>query len=217
MIITTPTKYYAGVSLWGDYWDLRSLHSTIHDLVANSPYDEGIKDTILGLAYDIRKAYEKQRDEKNFGYDDYDSVTYRGGKILWPIILFQVKALRDFAAFQPTTKEQQANLYRLEYCLEKSLTEIDPKIGQQCIDWLNGPSPLVKNYYTLFLSHAAKEYAIGSTGKARFKKLPAILRSLYPLSDEYTLFAKSLEAQAIELECDPKDLHDFSDDGEVKW
>lgn len=32
MLIAKPTKYGAGVTLYGDFWDLRSLHETIHTL-----------------------------------------------------------------------------------------------------------------------------------------------------------------------------------------
>jgi len=37
MLIAEPTKYGAGVSIYGDYWDLNELHETIHYLAeANS-------------------------------------------------------------------------------------------------------------------------------------------------------------------------------------
>lgn len=49
MIFTVPTRHLAGVTLWGDYNDLRSLHETIHALTGNSPFDEGIRETLLGL------------------------------------------------------------------------------------------------------------------------------------------------------------------------
>jgi hypothetical protein len=217
MILTVPTKYAAGIIIWGDYWDLQSLYETIHELVEGSTFNKGIKETVLGLAYDIRHAYQRDREEETFGHDQYDKVTYRGAKILWPIILFQVNALRYFASFQPTTKEQQANLYRMEACLEKSLYEVDRKVGAECVEWLNFPSPLSTDYYCQYLTEASKKYIEGGIGKARFKKLPAILRSFYPMSPAYKEFAAYLEATAKEQNCSPHELHDRSEGPELKW
>ena len=217
MILTTPTKYAAGIILWGDYWDLGSLHETIHSLVESAPVNEDTKDTILGLAYDIRHAYQRDREEREFGNDEYDKVIYRGEKVLWPVILFQVNALRYCAAFQPTTKEQQANLYRLASCLENSLKDVDPVIGAQCIEWLNSPSPITKDYYPLYVNEASRNYIIGPAGKSRFKKLPKILHSLHPLSEEYREFASDLEGIAKEKGCSPFELHDLSEWPEFKW
>mgnify|MGYP003561688654 CR=1 FL=1 len=217
MLFAEPTEHSAGVFLWGDWWDLNSLHSSIHGLVANSPYDETINNTLLGLAYDVRKAYEKQREEKQFGHDLYDCVTYRGERILWPIILFQVNSLRHLAAYQPTSRECQANLYRVEHCLEESLLQTDSAVGKECIEWLFGPCPLTTRYYTLFLGEAARRYVSEHTGKARFESLPNILRTLHPMSAEYLGFAADLERQAREASCDSRDLDDFSEGGEILW
>ena len=213
MILTIPTKYAAGVSLWGDYWDLKNLHETIHSLVESTPFNEDTKEAILGLAYDIRHAYQRDREEREFGFDEYDKVTYRGEKVLWSAILFQVNALRYCTAFQPTSKEQQANLYRLESCLENSLNEQDAKVGAQCIEWLNSPLPITKDYYPVYLNEVSRNYITGPGGKSRFKKLPRLLRSLHPLSEEYQDFASHLEAIANEKGCSPYELHDFF----VEW
>jgi hypothetical protein len=217
MIFTIPTKYAAGITLWGDYNDLNSLHETIHHLVEGTPFDDEIKDLILGLAYDVRHAYQRDREEKVFGIDEYDKVVYRGEKILWPIILFQVNALRYFAAFQPTTKEHQANLYRLEYSLEKSLKEQDAKIGAQCIEWLNSPSPITNNYYPQYVSEASKKYILGPSGKSRFRRLPEILKSFHTMSLEYKDFASYLEGVAKEKGCSTHILQDFSEWPDFKW
>ncbi|MBI4691257.1 MAG: hypothetical protein HY754_13490 [Nitrospirae bacterium] len=217
MIITIPTKYAAGITLYGDYWDLNSLYETIHSLVEDCPLNEGLKEAVLGLAYDIRHAYQKDREEKEFGNDEYNKVVYRGEKILWPIILFQVQALRYCASFQPTFKEQQANLYRLESCLEASLMEVDSNIGNQCIQWINIPLMLTPNYYSLFLSEVSKNYITGPVGENRFKKLPKTLNSLHAMSKEYNDFAIYLEDEAEKQGCSPHDLHDTSDGVDFKW
>jgi len=217
MIITTPTKYAAGITLWGDYWDLHSLYETIHELTNGTSFNEDIKETVLGLAYDVRHAYQRDKEEKKFGHDEYDKVTYRGAKILWPIILFQLSALREFAAFQATTKEQQSNLFRLEACVEKSLNEVDRNVAAECIEWLKFPSPITNDYYCLYLSEASKKYIADTVSKSRFKKLPNILRSFNPMSEEYKEFTKYLNATTREKGCSPYELFDFSEEPDFKW
>jgi hypothetical protein len=217
MIFTVPTRHLAGVRLWGDYNDLRSLHETIHALTENSPFEEGIRETILGLAYEIRHAYQGDREKKRIGFDKYDQVDYKGAKMLWPIILFQASALRYSAAFEPTTKDQQADLYRLEYSLEESLKEVDRGVAAECIRFLNSPLFLPKDYYCLFLQIATNRYLEGPGGKRRFKKLPAILKSLYSSSDEYKAFAAHVEALAKEQNCSAHAFDSLAEDCDFKW
>ncbi len=217
MLFTVPTKHAAGVTLWGDYNDLRDLHDTIHVLTENSPFNQGIKDTILGLAYDVRHAYQGDREEKQFGFDEYDKVKYRGVKVLWPVILFQANVLRCSAAFQPTTKGQQANLYRLEQSIEDSLRDTDSGIAAPCIEFLNSPLFITDDYYCLFIGIAANRYVEGAGGKTRFRKLPGILNSFHQTSEEYKVFAAQLEATAKKQNCSPHALEDMSEGPDFKW
>lgn len=216
MILGVPTKYSAGLTLYGDFQDLKSLHETIHEVVEASPFNEAIKNTVLGLAYDIRHAYQRDREEETFGHDDCDKVTYRGAKILWPIVLFQVNALRYFASFGPTTRGQQANLYRLEACLESALNEVDRNVAAECTEWLCAASSLTTNYYCLYLSEASRRYLLGTVGKSRFRKLPSVLHSFHPMSTDYREFAEHLEAVAKEKGCSPHNL-DSSENYDFKW
>jgi len=216
MIFCVPTKYLAGITIFGDFYDLKSLYQTISDLVEVMSISEDMKDTILGLAYDIRHAYQRSREEETFGSDDCDRVTYQGVKVLWPIVLFQANVLRSLASFYPTTKEHQANLYRFESSLESALNQVDRNVAVECIEWLSNPLPLSLNYYCLYLNEAAKKYIMESSGKKRFKKLPTILRSFHPLSSEYRIFANYLESIANEKGCSPQNLYS-SDEYDIKW
>ena len=217
MLITIPTKHAAGITLWGDYNDLHDLHDTIHALAENSPHNQGIKDTMLGLAYDVRHAYQGDREERQFGFAEHDRVNYRGVKILWPVVLFQMSALRSSAAFQPTTKGQQATLYRLEQSLEESLNQVDAGIASRCIGFLNSPLFLTQDYYCLFVGLMANRYVEGPGGKRRFRKLPAILQSFHPTSEEYKTFAAHLEATAKEKNCSPHALEDAAEGPDFQW
>ncbi|MCI5219462.1 MAG: hypothetical protein D3914_09795 [Candidatus Electrothrix sp. LOE2] len=218
MIISKPTRYGAGITLYGDYQDLCELHETIHYLSESGALTTHLSDFVLGLAYDIRHAYQKDRKEKFFGHDEYDRVKYRGVDILWPIILIQVGLLRWSAGFMPTNKCHQSNLYRIEYCLEESLNLYDSDVGDYCMDWLSRFSGFPTNYIVSFISYCTKNYIYeGKAGKSRFKKLPSLLTSLSSLSNEYREYDEAMQDIANEKKCSPHELKDWSDWKEFRW
>ena len=52
------TKRHAGIVLWGDTWSLRADHDLVHKVNEESPVVQNKEGFLLGLAYDVRKAYE---------------------------------------------------------------------------------------------------------------------------------------------------------------
>src|SRR5262245_24123867 len=110
MLTSAPTKFGAGITLYGDFFDLDSLHRTVHKVAAEGYLEERIGDFITALAYDIRKAKDKSREEREFGLDD-DKVTYRGVSVLWPVFLPQLALLRHYAGYRNTDHRDQGCLY----------------------------------------------------------------------------------------------------------
>ena len=218
MLHSEPTKHGAGITLYGDYCDLKSLHKTIHELANVAPLSPSLGEFLLGLAYDVRHAYQKDRKIKTFGHDDYDQITYRGVDILWPIFLVQVGTLRWSASFHPTNKEQQSNLFRIEHCAEKSLKEYDLSIGEQCVEWLAFFDGFPTTYLPEFISDITKKYIFGSKGgKQRFKRLPMILRMLHSISKEYQTFEAEMKMLAEEKGYKPEEFHDYAEWSDFKW
>lgn len=216
MILAQPTPRGAGVLLWGDCNDLRSLYGTVGRAVDAAP--EPIGDYLVGLNYDLRHAYEGQREEKRFGVDEPDSATYRGERILWPTVLMQTALVRYYAAFFASTKEDQANIFRLEHALSEALRAYDPGVGSVCVDWMSRPRYLSNGYLMQYLDEVAHNFVIsGPGGKRRFRKLPAVLASLDELSPEYRAYRQELERTAKEQGCSPHDLHaEFAED-DIDW
>lgn len=62
MLLAKTTEHGAWIFLHGDYKDLESVHETIHYLSDGVPLETNFKDLVLGLAYDVRKALEDQRE-----------------------------------------------------------------------------------------------------------------------------------------------------------
>ncbi len=117
-------KNHAGLLLLGDYETLRSLHGAIHDVNEASILLRDKEDSsLIGLAYDVRKAYEKQR-EILPAPEHYPEVGPRFGvKILWPVLLWQSRLYRAALGFMDSTKLQQAYAYLLEAVIEAGLRE----------------------------------------------------------------------------------------------
>ena len=55
-------KNHAGILLVGDYTSLTWFHEVVHDVNDRSPLVVDKEGSFLGLAYDVRKAFERQRE-----------------------------------------------------------------------------------------------------------------------------------------------------------
>lgn len=219
MIISKPTRYGAGPAIFGDYWDLNSVHETIHNLATGkSLKGTPVSEFVLALAYDIRHAYQGDRERKRFGFDDLDTVEYRGVKVFWTVIIPQLGLLRWAAGFHATSKKDQANLFMLEWCVENALEEYDRQTGKMAFDLVTIFQGMGSNYYTQFIDEVTRRYLFeGRPGKARFRRLPEMLRKMSPISEGYRQFAAFLEGKARERGCSPHELSDKSDWPEFKW
>lgn len=107
MIFSKPTKYGAGVEIYGDYQDLNSLRRTILDMSDSPALSDGADEFVLGLAYEVRHAYEGARETSTVSLPGVPPTSYFHFKTLWPIFLMQVALLRWSAAYQATNKEHQ--------------------------------------------------------------------------------------------------------------
>jgi len=218
MIFAEPTRYRAGLTLYGDYNDLSSLHSTVHQLADQIPLAGHFEEFMLGLAYELRKAYEGQREIKEFGFNALDRISYCGCKLLWPVFLVQVGMLRWAAAFNPTTKSLQANLFRLEAATEDALIRSDIKIGRVCVDWLSDFRGFPTDYLLQFVEDVCLDYVSEPRpGKARFATLPHTLKSTHSFSNEYLAFKERLEQISKFQKCRPDDLASRTEWPDFKW
>ncbi len=208
MIQATPTKKGVGVTISGDYCDLRSLHETIHAIIDTAPIKERHKEYILGsLAYEVRHAFEGKREKISGGFQPEN--IYFGSKLVWPNILFGFAILRRCMAFCENTKEHLSNLYRLEYCLEQALLQYNQKAGSEAVDAFRNIHLFTEEYLIDFVSVRTYDYIFNcGAGKMRFRRLPAILTSLHELSPEYKKFHVSVSEQAKRLGVHIDELED---------
>lgn len=214
MLLGDSTKYGAGFRLIGDYLDLRDLYETIHHFASEGgPIPPRQGEFVMGLAYDVRHAFQGDRDTESIENSMYFAVD-----ILWPVFLVQVAMLRAIAAYIPTTKSHQATLYRTEACIEEALNAIDADVSLKCCDWLHGFSLFPHNYLISFISQQTKIYIFSAkTAKSRISNLPKIIMDLSPISPAYKKYETDLKIVAEQQKCKSNDLYDNSDWPEFKW
>ncbi len=216
MLTSAPTKFGTGITLYGDFLDLDTVHRTIHKIATEGFAEERIGDFILGLAYDIRKAKDKQREARKLGIEKEDSVNYRGVAVLWPYFLVQVALLRHYAGYRNTDQRDQACLYLLESCAITSLLAYDPQVGKECVELFWSFASLPNDYLFEFFNDRARHF-ISIPEKKRFPALPRLLRSLWWMSPEYNAYATQLKEQAVKLGCSPHELHDTKNWPRFRW
>lgn len=218
MIIARPTRYAAGITLYGDWYDLRRLYDTVHYLSDSIPLEGDLSQFVRGLALEFWHAYKNLRETRVFGSHDEDRVTYRGVSILWPFFLVQLGLLRRAASFKPTTRDTQSDLYRLEACAEGALTSYDPTVGKRCFDWLTSFHGFPTTYLIQFVPHCSLQYVtVGKGGKARFDRLPDILRMIDPMSSEYRAFEEQQAHLAPKQSYRPGGITDIEEWPKFRW
>jgi hypothetical protein len=127
------TPHHAGIALWGDGAALSRLHEFVHHVVAESPYIEDKEGFVLGLAYDVRKAFQGQRSQDHRAFSENDRCHIYGVEILWPMLLVQVGMLRQAMAFIPTNKLDQAIMFELEHVVESAVRTAMPVTADEVI------------------------------------------------------------------------------------
>ena len=120
-------KNNAGLMLCGDYLTLEALHGVIHDVNEHSPVIVDKEGLFLGLAYDVRKAFEQQREVLKAPRHQPEIGLRFGVKILWPVLLVQARMLRVGLGFMDHSKQHQALTYALEHLIETALAEEFPE------------------------------------------------------------------------------------------
>ena len=172
------TKRRAGLVLWGDTWSLHAVHDLVHKVNEESPLVRDKEGFLLGLAYDVRKAFEGQR-EKAVRERFEDKCPIYGVEILWPVIAAQVAMLRASMAFIPTDRMDQSVMYELEHLIERAVRELSPAGAEQILEqiWRIGQGQA--HVETVIDSRCG--YFVSLPPRQRVAQLAMVLASLDPM------------------------------------
>lgn len=174
------TPHHAGIVLWGDYAALDRLHGFIHHVVAESHYIEDKEGFVLGLAYDVRKAFQGQRSQDYRGFSENNRCCTYGVEMLWPILLVQVGLLRHAMSFIPTNKLDQAVMFELEHVVESALRAAIPATSDEVIHRIGCIGSASYTHLDSVLDSRCR-YFIELPAKQRLKALPKLMETFDPM------------------------------------
>ncbi|WP_043946775.1 DUF6904 family protein [Ralstonia solanacearum] len=174
------TPNHAGVALWGDFATLHRLHGFIHYVVQESVYIEDKEGFVLGLAYDMRKAFSGQRSEDHRGESKDDRCRIYGVEVLWPVLLTQVGVLRQAMAFTPTNKLDQAIMFELEHVTESAVRAATPVLADEVIHRMRSVANAPYMHVDSVLKSRCR-YFIELPAKQRLPMLPKVMATFDPM------------------------------------
>jgi uncharacterized protein DUF6904 len=210
-----PTKQNAGVTLWGDPWALRALYNLVHRVNDESLLIENKEGVMMGLAYDLRKAFEGSR-SKSHRDDGKDKCPIYGVKILWPVLITQMGLLRKSMAFMPTTRLDQAVMYEFEAIIEMAVASKIPGQEKNVMDQMQQISA-IPGYIEKLLDSRCR-YFIELSPKQRLKMLLPLLTTFDPM---YLPLASRRQEGDATMIIPPEVFKSFADAGadwpEFKW
>jgi len=176
-------KNHAGILLIGDYTSLRWLHEVVHDVNERSPLVRDKEGMFLSLAYDVRKAYEQQREILR-APEPYEEMGIRYGvRILWPVLLLQQRMLRTSLAYLDHTAKTQAIAYALEATVEEALLEDFRTQGMDAARLWQRINPAQPQVFELLQGRGA--IFCSWTKAERKRRFLQLLTSFDPMYDSY--------------------------------
>lgn len=174
------TPKHAGLRLWGDYFALKRLYDFVHHVVEESSAIEDKEGFVLGLAYDIRKAFQGQRSRSFRADPNDDGCHVYGVEILWPVLLVQVALLRQALAFIPTNRLDQAIMFELEHVVEAAVRKAMPITADEVIHRMQRIGTAPYTHLDSVLGSRCR-YFIERPAKERLKVLPRLMETLDPM------------------------------------
>ena len=207
------TPHHAGVALWGDYSTLDRLYGFVHHVVAESHYIEDKEGFVLGLAYDLRKAFQGRRSQDYRASSEDDRWRIYGVEVLWPVLLVQVGVLRQAMAFIPTNKLDQAIMFELEHVVESAVRAAMPVTADEVIHRIGcvGNAPYM-HLDTVLDSRC--RYFVELPAKQRLKMLPKLMETFDPMYSLFSDTGAGLRPGAISPDAFVDDKQEWP---EFKW
>lgn len=202
-------KNCGGIALWGTYSFLNAVHEVIHDVNERSVIIKNKEGYFLGLAYDLRKAYEGQRRISTKEHDEEHGRRY-GVEFLWPTILFQSRQFRTSLAFMDHSKLCQAIAFDLEFVIEKAIRDQfkNGDLADQIVREWEGLGPDSPDFTDQKMGTRIAQFAAWRK-KERLNGLLGLLMSMNPLYDKilHDIWVRS----GVKNLVPPADLEQWSD------
>lgn len=225
MLYLTPTKKGIGVEVWGTYEDLDGLYDVIgkfwnHEHYHNAKGFENRDKLISGFSYEIRKAKEGSRDQRESSHFSPERATHYGTKISWVHLLFSLSAIKYNMQFYPTDKLAISMLLQLEFWMERAMKEFDGIGAKNLVGYIENGLDGANEFSYQYMRGIHIDYVQLGGGKRAFRKLPELLKRGVFFTEEYREYRDFLEREAKRLHCNISDLElddDHIDYEHLQW
>ncbi len=138
MLKITSTEHLAGIRISGDWEDLNELYDAIYNLLNyDGVYDyfEDARDLVLSLCYDLRHAYQGDRET----FASADDAPYYAVCVLWPEAIFYSLLLNNIFVLAK----------RADTAVPQDLDEIEEKITRNKLERRDTDLACLRFFWTL--------------------------------------------------------------------
>lgn len=208
MLYARSNRTYSAIGIFGDYYDLKGVHTVVSDVASGTVLSERMREFLWSFAYDLRKAYNGHREVKKLGFDWLDKATYRGVYIYWPFYLIYLKLLRQASARRPTSRLEQGLLWTLEGLCETTLSKYESETAARVPHWIDHSFSFNDSYLPQWLTVCCRKYLEEARGKKRLAGLQTFVSRISPVSREYQSFHSLVEEEAKRQRCSVFALQD---------
>lgn len=155
MLKITSTEHLTGIRISGDWEDLNELYDAIYNLLSyDGVYDyfEDARELVLSLCYDLRHAYQGDRET----FASADDAPYYAVCVLWPEVIFYTLLLNNILVLAK----------RADTAVPQDLDEIEEKITRNKLERRDTDLACLRFFLDLVWAELKK-----AVGEKRFKKL----------------------------------------------
>lgn len=249
MLTLRNTPNLAGIQITGDYLDLNTLYSSLHTIVGDEGQFrnyEGARLRILGVCYDIRHAFQGDREVefiengmdtdkmKFMGLIAPESNVYYKVNIYYPEILFVTIALNDFihlyakkqaktSPFPLLDKKNQwdssiANVRLFQSLVVNCVKEIVTDASfKQMMNLMDKNNPKTDEHVTQYLDLLNIRYLKIGDREERGKALPTMVKRMVEKGKEYRELEERVRTMARDHGSSTEDISLVADYPEVEW
>jgi len=221
MLRGSPTENATGVLLFADYFDLKALHYTVHELAGGLneavPEQKAQQDLLLNFAYEVRKGFSGERQTQGMSFSEDQHSLYFGFQVVWTDMLVFMSTLRACAGLFSTDKLQQSMMYMLEHAVEEAMLSYDEVGAHKIREYTKQGIDTYSPYAFIAYQAAHIDFVTRKAGKTRFRNIPKLIDSYFNQDTrDYKEFIQSLAHSARMQNCRIEQLS-YSDFPEIEW
>ena len=249
MLTLRNTPNLTGIEISGDYLDLDSLYMSLHTVVGDEREFgnyEGARLRILGVCYDLRHAFQGDREfefvrngmdadrMKLLGMITPETNLYYKVNVYYPEILFVTVAINDFIRLYAKKQAKSAhfpladkkNLWdanianaRLFQSLVISCVKevVTEPSFKRIMNLMHKDYPWTDGYATQYLDMLNIRYLAIGDREERAKALSTIVKRMVEKGNEYRQVEGDVRAMAREHNCSVENISLVEDYPDVEW